>query len=98
MTMHGQNNDTTFGQRRTVCLSRRHFRLPCPAHNEADGLAEAVRVIGSDVETLGPVEVILVDDGSTDATWAVTEDIARADDRVQGIRLSRDFGKEGAYA
>lgn len=41
-------------------------------------------------------ELIIVDDGSTDATWSVIEQLAASDRRVRGIRLSRNFGQQAA--
>ena len=42
------------------------------------------------------VEIIFVDDGSTDATVAVLEQVMATDDRVRLVQLSRNFGKEAA--
>jgi polyisoprenyl-phosphate glycosyltransferase len=44
----------------------------------------------------GPHEVVLVDDGSTDATWELVLDAAASDGRIVGIRLSRNFGHQAA--
>lgn len=68
-----------------------------PAHNEAAGLDHAVGFIkdaltSSDME----LEFVIVDDGSRDDTFARLTDLARADPRVKGVRLSRNFGKEAA--
>ncbi len=41
-------------------------------------------------------EVILVDDGSTDGSWAVIEGLCAADSRVKGIRFGRNYGKSPA--
>jgi glycosyltransferase involved in cell wall biosynthesis len=41
-------------------------------------------------------EVIFVDDGSTDPTWSVLEQIAFEDPRVKMIRFSRNFGHQVA--
>jgi glycosyltransferase involved in cell wall biosynthesis len=41
-------------------------------------------------------ELVLVDDGSRDATRAVAGEIARSDPRVRVLGLSRNFGKEAA--
>lgn len=41
-------------------------------------------------------EFLLVDDASTDRSFAVIEALAAADDRVQGIRLARNEGHQGA--
>jgi glycosyltransferase involved in cell wall biosynthesis len=41
-------------------------------------------------------ELVLVDDGSADATWDRIQAAHRADARVQGLRLSRNFGHQHA--
>ena len=41
-------------------------------------------------------EIILVDDGSPDGTWAVLEEEGRNDCHVKAIRLSRNFGHQHA--
>lgn len=41
-------------------------------------------------------ELILVNDGSPDDTWARIEEAAGREPRVRGINLSRNFGKEAA--
>jgi len=43
-------------------------------------------------------EVILIDDGSPDDSWAVIQRLAAADSRVKGVRLSRNFGQHPAIA
>jgi dolichol-phosphate mannosyltransferase len=68
-----------------------------PAHNEADLLPELLRRLigiaaGLDVE----VEIVLVDDGSTDASWQIMLDAAREHDGVRAIQLSRNFGHQVA--
>ena len=42
------------------------------------------------------LEVILVDDGSTDQTWKIIEETAEKDRNVTGVHFSRNFGKEAA--
>jgi dolichol-phosphate mannosyltransferase len=44
------------------------------------------------------LEMLFVDDGSTDGSWAAIAEIARKDARVRGIRLRRNFGKAAALA
>ena len=44
------------------------------------------------------IEVVFVDDGSTDGSWKVIEKIAAADERVKAIRFRRNFGKAAALA
>ena len=40
--------------------------------------------------------IYLVDDGSTDGTWALIERLAAGDDRISGIKLSRNYGHQNA--
>ena len=68
-----------------------------PAYNEEGALPELMARLRHVLESL-PVdwEAIVVDDGSTDATWAVIDETFRGDRRVRGIRLSRNFGHQVA--
>jgi glycosyltransferase involved in cell wall biosynthesis len=43
-----------------------------------------------------PLEIVVVDDGSTDATPAILAEIAAADARVRVVTLSRTFGHQAA--
>src|SRR5437660_1440955 len=43
-----------------------------------------------------PWELIVVDDGSTDATPAILECAARSDDRIKVLRFTRNFGHQAA--
>jgi glycosyltransferase involved in cell wall biosynthesis len=68
-----------------------------PAYNEADNLRwlvpETVAALRDDYEAL---RLLVVDDGSTDGTRAVMEDLAAAHPEVGYIRLRRNFGKSEA--
>lgn len=68
-----------------------------PAHNEGTGIADALGTIKATLASCGMEwEIIVVDDGSRDKTFARLSELVRADSRVKGIRLSRNFGKEAA--
>jgi undecaprenyl-phosphate 4-deoxy-4-formamido-L-arabinose transferase len=41
-------------------------------------------------------EIIFVEDGGGDGSWPIIEDLARADHRVRGIRMSRNYGQHNA--
>ena len=43
-------------------------------------------------------EVLLVDDGSADDSWARIQEAAQADKRMVGVRLSRNFGQHYAIS
>ena len=42
------------------------------------------------------IEIIFVDDGSTDATFRIVEGLALQDKRVRAVRLSKNFGSHAA--
>ena len=41
-------------------------------------------------------EVILVDDGSTDRSWEVIEELRRSNPHIKGIKFQRNYGKSAA--
>ena len=68
-----------------------------PCLNEEPALARLYHVLREQLEALSSsFEVILVDDGSTDATLDLMREIHRADPRFRYLALSRHFGKESA--
>jgi undecaprenyl-phosphate 4-deoxy-4-formamido-L-arabinose transferase len=66
-------------------------------YNEDGTAGEVVRRTVASLEEIGrPWELILVDDGSTDATWSAVEGAHAADDRIRGVKLKRNFGQHPA--
>jgi len=69
-----------------------------PVFNEAENLAPLYREIdeaGRSLERAG-LEIIFVDDGSTDRSFGVLEDLAAGDGRIRVVKLSRNFGSHPA--
>lgn len=70
-----------------------------PLYNEEEVLDELHSRLG---EAAGawqePYEVVAVDDGSRDATWAMLTRIASTDTHWRGVRLSRNFGHQPAVS
>src|SRR6266566_10080701 len=65
--------------------------------NEAGSLEELYRRTVAALEELGaPFELIFVDDGSTDGSFAVLERLHAGDARVRGVRFKRNFGQHPA--
>lgn len=69
-----------------------------PAYNESQGIEITIKQV-ADILT-GCVnsdwEIIVVDDGSNDDTYQQVCALSQLDNRIKGIALSRNFGKEGA--
>jgi undecaprenyl-phosphate 4-deoxy-4-formamido-L-arabinose transferase len=71
--------------------------LVVPVFNEEATLEEVCRRATATLEELGrPFEVIVVDDGSRDGTWAVVERLAASDARLRAVRFKRNFGQHPA--
>lgn len=68
-----------------------------PLYNEEESLPELVawidRVMNKNNFTH---EVLLIDDGSTDTSWDVIEDLREKFSAVRGIRFRRNYGKSAA--
>lgn len=70
-----------------------------PAYQEAQGIAAGVRAIRTAAQATGlPFEIVIVDDGSTDGTWEAVTTLEGQVPELVCLRLSRNFGKEGAIA
>ena len=68
-----------------------------PVFEEVDTIAELYRRATASLEELGrPYEVIFVDDGSADGTWAEIERLRARDDRIRAVRFKRNFGQHPA--
>ncbi len=63
--------------------------------NEAGSLEELCRRAVAALEGRD-FELIFVDDGSTDGSFAVVERLHEEDDRIHGVRLKRNFGQHPA--
>ena len=68
-----------------------------PSYNEEKMIAKATARMA---EILQPekidYELLFIDDGSRDGTWAQINEAAEKDSHVVGVHFSRNFGKEAA--
>ncbi|HUI26597.1 MAG TPA: glycosyltransferase family 2 protein [Candidatus Kryptonia bacterium] len=70
-----------------------------PIYNEVDNLVPLHQELRAVLDRLPqPAEVIYVDDGSADGSFAVLQRLHAEDPRVQAIQLSRNFGQTAALA
>jgi glycosyltransferase involved in cell wall biosynthesis len=68
-----------------------------PLFNEDESLPELIEWISRVVqENRYDYEVILIDDGSTDQSWAVIESLHAKNSRINGIHFQRNYGKSAA--
>ncbi len=70
-----------------------------PLLNEAESIEELHRQISEVAEQHRyDLQILFIDDGSTDLSWTIIEQLARRDNRVEAVRFRRNFGKAAAMA
>lgn len=70
-----------------------------PVLNEAENLATLHREFTAALESTGqPYEVIVVDDGSTDASFEILRRLHAQDPHLRVIRFRRNYGQTAAFA
>ncbi len=75
------------------------YSIVVPAHNEEKSIQPLYDSIKSVFDHLaGSWELIVIDDGSTDGTYAALTQISNQDNRVKIIRLRRSFGQTAGWA
>ncbi len=66
-----------------------------PAHNEEAALPLVVAAIMSAASAWN-LEIVIVDDGSTDGTWREIQALQKTHREVRGLRFTRNFGHQSA--
>jgi dolichol-phosphate mannosyltransferase len=70
-----------------------------PVYNEVDSLETLHRELSEVAEAHDyTLDMIFVDDGSSDGSWLAIQRLAEQDPRVTGIRFRRNFGKAAALS
>jgi glycosyltransferase involved in cell wall biosynthesis len=70
-----------------------------PIHNEAPNLEQLYRECTEALERWGrSYELVLVDDGSTDESFAILKRLYQSDRRLRVVRFRRRFGQTAAFA
>lgn len=69
------------------------FSVVVPVYNEEGNIDELYRRLIETLSGLGRTfEIVFIDDGSRDASYAAIERVFGADSRVRALRFSRNFG------
>ncbi|HVC85855.1 MAG TPA: glycosyltransferase, partial [Gaiellaceae bacterium] len=79
-------------------MDRRTLSVVVPLHDEQESLEELARRLTAALDALPGLdaEVILVDDGSRDASYPMMVALAGRDSRIKVVQLSRNFGHQVA--
>lgn len=71
------------------------YSVVVPIYNEEETFAELTKRLGEVMDQLdGPAEAVLVDDGSSDASYRLMVEARAEDPRFKIVQLSRNFGHQ----
>jgi glycosyltransferase involved in cell wall biosynthesis len=75
-----------------------YLSLVVPAYNEQEVLPKLLESVFESLSTIGkPFEVLIIDDGSTDATPALLSEAMKSRPWLRVIRMSRNCGQSSAF-
>lgn len=78
-------------------LMNKTLTVLIPAYNEQDTITQTVKDVSAVLTKHGiDHRFVIVDDGSKDMTWPAVSVLAEENSHVRAVKLSRNFGKEGA--
>src|ERR1700759_852419 len=91
--MHPKNKS------RVYTLHMPKYSIVVPFHNEEENVTVLYARLKQVMEQVGSsFELVLVDDGSSDRSYKLLEEIAAVDSRVLVVKLRRNFGQTSALA
>lgn len=74
-----------------------NLTIVIPLLNEEESIKELVDWITRVVDKMSiEYEILFVDDGSTDKSWAIINELKKNHDLIQGIKFRRNYGKSAA--
>jgi len=78
-------------------MPEKKISVVVPAYNEEGNIADLHREVARVLDGIDlDWEIIVVNDGSTDGTAQVIDQLASLDPRVRGVHLARNFGHQNA--
>jgi dolichol-phosphate mannosyltransferase len=73
-----------------------NFSIIVPCLNEEKNIEHFSKTAESLLKEKYNFKIIFIDDGSTDNTWSIIENLKKKSSFIHGVKLSRNFGKENA--
>ena len=67
-----------------------------PTFNASSSLVELTRRIQSSLKHNQSIEIILIDDGSSNNTWNKIQSLSSKSRSIRGIKISRNLGQHNA--
>lgn len=78
---------------------KQELSVVVPVFNEEENIPELYRRLRAVLpQVVQEWEILFVDDGSRDRSWELIRTLAAQDPRVRGLRFSRNFGHQMAFA
>jgi glycosyltransferase involved in cell wall biosynthesis len=87
------------GAAAALASSRPYLSVVVPIYNEQESIPTLYERLTAALTVLAqPFEIIAVDDGSRDGSFALLRDLAAADERLRVVRFRRNFGQTAAFS
>ena len=72
------------------------FYIIVPFHNEENNIERFLTTANKELESFTNFRILFIDDGSTDNTWKKISELFDKNKFINGLKLSKNFGKEAA--
>ena len=77
-------------------LMSNNYFIIVPCHNEENNIDELISKINLSIKNYHQYKILFIDDGSKDNSWSKIDSMCNQNEKILGIKLSRNFGKDSA--